>query len=126
MIKKIIAWMKNNKPLDWTWIIIIVLSIKVLHRELVWFLMMFTGLVSYPKKIDYIPIMEKAGERIGDAYTTGMIKIYEAGFNLGGSLHPYNIIIAKIISYGITALLIFLICYILFLMIHIFIYKRRE
>ena len=83
---KLIEWLKTHKPLDFRYIIIICLLLKIFYRDLIWFTMLLVGFTSYPSKIDYIPIFEKAGNKIASAYTSAMTKLYEAGFNLGESL----------------------------------------
>ena len=77
MYKKMIKWFKTHKPSDWRYVIIIFLLFQIFQRDIMWFMILSMGFVSYPNEIDYVPIFERAGDKIATAYTTAMTKLYE-------------------------------------------------
>ncbi len=123
-MNKIIKWMKNHEPLDWKLIIIIILLIHILKKDLVWFVMIIAGMTSYGYDVDYQPIIDDGSVKIADAYNSAMTTLFELGLKWGETLHPHNLIVVKIINFFIIALVISITLYMLFLIIHMFVYKR--
>lgn len=126
-MRRISKWLKNHKPLDYKWIIIIFLLIKLLKADLIWFIFFMVGFVSYPSEIDHIPIIQKAGERISEIYTNAMIKIYDFGFSLGESLYPHNSWISSVFIYGLwTIISLLIIGFVIWLINSIMYYRHMK
>ncbi len=125
MKEKIIKWFKTHKPISWKDSLIILLLIH-LFRDKFFFLWLFLwGFVTYPNKINYTPIFEKAGTKIGDAYTKAMTKIFESGLNLGDSLYPHNLWMGNLIFYVIAIISVFLLIMIIFWIINQCMYDKK-
>jgi len=126
MYKKMIKWFKTHKPSDWRYVIIIFLLFQIFQRDIMWFMILSMGFVSYPNEIDYVPIFERAGDKIATAYTTAMTKLYEIGFNLAESFYPHNIWIVKIVSYGLKVIIITLVVCVLVWLVNSIMYERDK
>lgn len=124
--QKIINWFKYHKPVDWKWMIIIILLIELFKARVALFFMFILGFVTYPHEIDYKPIFQRAGDRIGEVYNAAMIKLYEAGINLGSQLHPHNVWLGMLINYGIVAIMITLIFCLLVYIVNVIVYKKGK
>jgi len=121
----IINWLKNHKPPDYRLIIIFMLGLMLIRKEMMLFVIVLAGMSVYPNQIDYKPIMEKAGNTIGNAYEVGMTKLFEAGMRLGESTYPYNITILKLINYAIFFIAIIGVSYCVVLIVNYMMYKSK-
>jgi len=124
-----IKWIKTHKPLNWKAIMIFFLLFQLLKdfiKGFMWFQMFLLGFITYPNEIDYVPILEKAGDRIGTAYTSAMTRVYENGFNLAGLLYPHNFWIGNTVIYGSMILIIILMVCVFVWTAHSIMYKKKK
>jgi len=90
-LERIKKWFICHKPLNFEFIVIIILLLALFRKFFLFSLFFIIGIISYPNKVDYVPIFEKAGERIGEIYANLMSTLYERGYHLGGVIDPYNV-----------------------------------
>jgi len=119
-------WLKTHKPIDWKWIAIFILFFELVKKKLVWLILVFAGIASYPNQIDYKPIMAKAGDTIGIAYETAMTKLYEIGLRIGESLYPNNILVCKLINYSMMLVLVSIIFLMVIYIINVIMYNKKQ
>ena len=124
-MNRITKWFRTHKPIDWKYLIILFLSLKLLHYKLVWFVVFWTGLTFYPIKIES-EILTEAGTKVGEIYTAAFIRISDLGYDIGQATFPYNLFISTVSRWGIMIIIVVIcICAVIHL-INVIFYKEDE
>ena len=120
-MNKITKWFKTHKPMDFKYIIIMFLVFYILKQKAVWYMTALIGFVTYPEVIDKT-VFTDIGIIFKDAFT----KVYDIGFNLAETFHPYNLLIGKCIVWGIIIWLVVFILFVIIYLINSMCYKEAK